>query len=95
MAVHIDEFTDRIEVRNAGGLYGVVNKQTFPNLNDYRNPILAEAMHNLNFVNKFNYGIKRAQNVLAENGNPPAEFDISSESAFIATLKINPTWQSE
>lgn len=41
-------FADRIEVQNAGGLYGLAQND-FPGLNDYRNPILAEAMKPLGY----------------------------------------------
>jgi ATP-dependent DNA helicase RecG len=91
--IYIYEFLDRIEIRNAGGLYGMVTPQTFPEANDYRNPILAEAMKTLGYVNRFNYGIKRTQELLLKNGNPPANFDISSTMQFVVTLTIEPSWQ--
>jgi ATP-dependent DNA helicase RecG len=59
-------FTDRIEIQNPGGLYGEVTMSTLLQRNSYRNPIIAEAMKNLGYVNRFGYGIQRAQ--------PPAEF---------------------
>jgi ATP-dependent DNA helicase RecG len=31
-------------------------------------------MKALGYVNRFGYGISRAQRLLSENGNPPAEF---------------------
>ncbi len=93
--IYIYDFADRIEINNAGGLYGKVNKQTFPDTSDYRNPILAEAMFSMKFVNRFNFGINRSQQLLAENGNPAAEFDLSSESSFSVSLKMNPEWQKE
>ncbi len=92
--IYIYDFADRIEIRNAGGLYGSVNQTTFPKANDYRNPVLAVVMRNLKFVNRFNYGIARSTELLIENGNPPAVFDISSYSSFAVTLQINPEWQN-
>ena len=38
------EYDDRIEIQNAGGLYGKVSANNFPNVSDYRNPFIAEAM---------------------------------------------------
>jgi ATP-dependent DNA helicase RecG len=90
--IYIYEFLDRIEIRNAGGLYGMVTPQTFPDANDYRNPILAEGMKTLGYVNRFNYGVKRTQELLLQNGNPPAVFEISSSTQFIVTLNIEPSW---
>jgi ATP-dependent DNA helicase RecG len=80
-------FSDRIEIQNAGGLYGAVTPETFPNQNDYRNPKLAEAMKTLGYVNTFGRGIARAQRLLRENGNPPAEFAIHEPTFFLATMR--------
>ena len=44
---------ERIEIANPGGLFGRVNPENFPFVNDYRNPLLAEAMKVLGFVNKY------------------------------------------
>jgi ATP-dependent DNA helicase RecG len=80
-------FSDRIEIQNAGGLYGSVTPETFPNQNDYRNPKIAEAMKTLGYVNTFGRGIARTQRLLQENGNPPAEFTISEPTMFLATIR--------
>ena len=80
-------FNNRIEIQNAGGLYGSVTPETFTNQNDYRNPKIAEAMKTLDYVNNFGRGIARAQRSLRENGNPPAEFDISEPTHFLATVR--------
>lgn len=80
-------FRDRIEIQNAGGLYGAVTPETFPNQNDYRNPKIAEAMKTLGYVNTFGRGIARAQRSLRDNGNPPAEFHISEPAFFLATIR--------
>ena len=45
------QYADRIEIDNAGGLYGNAKPENFPNVNDYRNPIVAEAMKSLGYVN--------------------------------------------
>ena len=73
-------FSDRIEIQNPGGLYGIVTRETLTRRNDYRNPVIAEAMRVLAYVNKFGYGIQRAQALRGENGNPAAEFDIDDRS---------------
>lgn len=86
-AVRFYQFCDRIEVQNPGGLYGSVTQESFPFQNDYRNPKIAEAMKTLGYVNTFGRGIARAQAALKENGNPPAEFDISQNTFFLATLR--------
>lgn len=68
------EFSDRIEISNPGGLYGSARPENFPHQNDYRNPIVAEALKIMGYVNKFNRGIATAQAELNANGNPPAVF---------------------
>lgn len=90
--IYIYEFSDRIEITNSGGLYGNVSTSNFPNANDYRNPILAEGMKLLNYVNRFNYGIQDAQKSLADNGMSPAEFNTESPTQFLVTIRINKRW---
>jgi len=69
-------FSDRIEIQSPGGLYGEVTPATLEKRNSYRNPILAEAMRSMGYVNRYGYGIQRAKSLLRENGNPPPEFEI-------------------
>ena len=90
--IYIYEFTDRIVIINPGGLYGDVNAENFPNTSDYRNIVIAEAMKRLGYVNRFNYGVKRAVDELTKNGNGPAEFDLGLITKFKVTIPINPKW---
>jgi ATP-dependent DNA helicase RecG len=82
MPIRLYQFDDYIEVMNAGGLYGDARPENFPSVNDYRNPLIAEAMRVMKYVNKFNRGIIRVQEMLKYNGNPQAEFDINAITAF-------------
>jgi ATP-dependent DNA helicase RecG len=90
--IYIYHFSDRIEIVNSGGLYGEARPDNFPDASDYRNPILAEAMKTLGYVNRFNYGVKQAQKFLADNGNPPAEFSLNLITKFAVTVKISESW---
>lgn len=54
MPVRLYQFDDHIEIMNAGGLYGEARPENFPTVNDYRNPIIAEAMKEMKYVNMFN-----------------------------------------
>lgn len=76
--VRLTWFTNRIEIQNPGGPYGQVTVENFgnPGITDYRNPAVAEVMHNLGFVQRFGVGIQIARKSLADNGNPEPEFDV-------------------
>lgn len=76
------EFSDKILISNSGGLYGKARPENFPNENDYRNPVLAEASKNLGFINRFNVGVKRAKAALTQNGNPEPKFTIDQPTGF-------------
>ena len=76
----------RIEIVNPGGLFGRARPDNFPRVNDYRNPLLAEAMKILGFVNKFSRGVSKVQDELAANGNPRATFDLNHRTEFRVTV---------
>lgn len=79
-------YNDRIEITNPGGLYGNARPENFPLVNDYRNPVLAEALKVLGYVNKYNRGISRVQHELTENGNGQARFIIDKLTVFGAIV---------
>jgi len=71
------------------GAYTVkLARKNFPKVSDYRNPIVAEAMRVMKYVNKFNRGITRVQEMLGENGNPPASFDVDTLTAFRSVVHV-------
>ena len=81
-------FSDRIEIHSPGGLYGRVNAENFgqPDVTDYRNPLLAEAMKVLGYVQRFGMGIPLARKELEKNGSPPLELT-TSPTAVLATIR--------
>jgi ATP-dependent DNA helicase RecG len=70
--------SDRIEIQSPGGPFGQVTAENFgePGVTDYRNPMIAEAMRQLGYVQRFGVGIATARRALSENGNPPPRFQI-------------------
>jgi ATP-dependent DNA helicase RecG len=72
-------FSDRVEIQNPGGLYGQVTRENYRRISDYRNPVLAEAMKSLGFVDRFGVGIARATSALEKNGNRPPQFEFEDE----------------
>ncbi len=85
--VRIHWFSDRIEIINPGGPFGIVTQENFgkPGVADYRNPQLAESMKSLGYVQKFGVGIQMARNELEKNGNRLPDFQIDS-SFVLATV---------
>ncbi len=90
--IYIFEFTNRVEILNPGGLYGDVNAQNFPNASDYRNVVIAEALKIMGYVNRFNYGVRRAIDELNKNGNGQPDFDLTLGTKFKVSIPINTKW---
>jgi len=80
-------FSDHIEIQNPGGLYGEATKENFPARSSYRNPVIAESMKSLGFVNRFGYGIQRTQELLKQNGSLPAEFEFDEHSFLVKVYR--------
>ena len=78
---------DRIEIMNPGGLYGNARPDNFPNVNDYRNNVVAGILKSFNYVNMFNHGIRDVQTLLAENSNLSAEFNVELITVFLAIVR--------
>ena len=83
--VRIYWFDDRIEISNPGGPYGAVTQENFgrPGASDYRNPVLAGALKNLGFVQRFGFGIAEARRGMAANGNPLPEFQVEPTNVLV------------
>jgi ATP-dependent DNA helicase RecG len=87
--IRVLHFSDRIEISSPGPLYGLANATNFPRQTSYRNPVIAEAMKVLGFVNRFGRGVERAQRALAENGSRPAQFEFG-DTFFGVTIEARP-----
>jgi ATP-dependent DNA helicase RecG len=87
--VRLSWFADKIEIQSPGGLYGEVTQETLTTSSSYRNPVVAEALKTLGYVNRFGYGIQRAQAALKENGSPPVEHTINDRTV-LATIHQRP-----
>ena len=68
-------FADRLEIISPGPLYGDATPANFPKQTSYRNPVVAEALAILGFVNQYGRGVLRAQAALKTNGSPEAQFE--------------------
>jgi ATP-dependent DNA helicase RecG len=54
--------------------------------------VLAESMKRLGYVNRFNFGIRRAIDEMEKSGNGAPEFDIKLVTKFKVTIPINKEW---
>jgi ATP-dependent DNA helicase RecG len=76
--IRITWFDRHLEIQSPGGLYGEVNSTNFTKNTSYRNPVIAEALKTLGYVNRYGRGVIRAQRALVDNGSPEAEFAFDS-----------------
>jgi ATP-dependent DNA helicase RecG len=80
---------DRLEIQSPGGLYGEASPENFPRQTSYRNPVVAEALQALGYVNRYGRGVLRAQAALEKNGSPPAAFQFDP-GYVLATIRRRP-----
>ncbi len=87
MPIRLYQYERHMEIMNPGGLYGQARPENFPNVNDYRNNVVAELMKTFNYVNMFNHGVMEVRDTLKSNGNPPAEFNVNLLTAFSVIVR--------
>ena len=85
--IRLYQFEDHIELMNPGGLYGDARPENFPNVNAYRNPVIAEAMKYMKYVNMFNRGIGSVQENLKKNGSERAVFTVDKLTVFEVSIE--------
>jgi ATP-dependent DNA helicase RecG len=84
--IRVTWLDDRLEIQSPGGLYGEASPENFPRQTSYRNPVLAEALKALGYVNRYGRGVERAQAALTRNSSPPAEF-LFDQGYVLATIR--------
>lgn len=84
--VRLTVFSDRIEIQSPGGLFGEATRELFGRVSAYRNPVLAEAMKAMGYVERFGTGVQRAREAMRKNGNPEPEFELN-DAFVLVTLR--------
>lgn len=86
MPIQVIMYTDRMEVKNPGGLYGRLTVDQLGKVQpDTRNPVLATTMEILSLTENRYSGIPTIYSSMREAGNPDPVFD-SSRGLFTVTL---------
>ena len=94
MPVRFYEFSNHISIMNAGNLFGNARPENFPKVNDYRNPVIAEVMKTLGYVNRFSRGVLRVKKELEDNAGVVPFFDFSTITAFEVRVPVAPVFYS-
>lgn len=86
--VRIYWFKDRVDILSPGGPFGQVTIQNIgqPGITDYRNPLIAESMKALGYVQRFGVGFTLARKELRLNGNPDLIIE-AQPSAVMVTIR--------
>ena len=88
--VRINWFSDKIEVSNAGGLYGEVILEDLKKgtgKTAYRNPTIAEAMKYMGFMKRSGRGVAQIKETLKDNRNPPPKYQVAGNRIMVTIKK--------
>jgi ATP-dependent DNA helicase RecG len=83
--VFVEIYSDRIEVSNPGGLPPGLPPEKLGTRSVRRNPLIADLLHRINYIEKAGTGIKRMREAAREHGSPEPEFE--SAGFFNATFR--------
>ncbi len=86
--IKLHQFDDRVEISNPGSFYRIVNQDNFLRANDYRNPIIADALKTKYY--KHSHSLRDLLENLKIEAYPQAEFITEQDSdLFLVSLKSN------
>ena len=72
--IHLNIFSDRIEVHSPGGLPGPVNLENLLDARFSRNVVIVQVLSDMGFVERLGYGLNRVVEVVRENNLRPPKF---------------------
>ncbi len=73
--IHLNIFSDRIEVQSPGGLPGPVTLKNLLEARFSRNAVIVQVLSDLGFVERLGYGLDRVVTVMRQNGLRPPRFE--------------------
>jgi ATP-dependent DNA helicase RecG len=85
--IHINLFTNRLEVHSPGVLPGPVNLDNLLEARFSRNPVLMQVLSDLGFGERIGYGLDRVVRTLSEKGMPQPVFEEIGGSFRVALRK--------
>ena len=86
--VFVEIYSDRIEVSNPGGLPKGMLPSDLGHKSVRRNPLIADLLHRIEFIEKAGTGIKRMREEAKKYGSPEPKFDTTG--FFTATFYPSP-----
>ncbi len=73
--IHLNLFSDRIEVHSPGGLPGPVNLDNLLQARFSRNAVIVQILADMGFVERLGYGLDRVVTVMRKEGLAPPKFE--------------------
>ena len=89
-SIHLNIFSDRLEVTSPGGLPGPVTIDNIMEARFSRNPVIVQVLADLGYVERLGYGLNRVVSLMRENSLSPPRFE-EAAGAFRVTLFNTPT----
>jgi ATP-dependent DNA helicase RecG len=94
--IHIQLFSNRLEVHSPGGLPGPVNLDNLLEARFSRNAVIVQVLSDLGFVERLGYGLKRVVAVLQKNNLPEPIFkEIGGSFRVILTNKAKKSLKAD
>jgi ATP-dependent DNA helicase RecG len=73
--LHLNIFSDRLEVQSPGGLPGPVTLENLLEARFSRNAIIVQVLSDMGFIERLGYGLDRVVRLMRQYGLPPPRFE--------------------
>jgi ATP-dependent DNA helicase RecG len=89
-SIHLNIFSDRLEVTSPGGLPGPITIENILSARYSRNPVIVQVLADLGYVERLGYGLDRAVTSMRQNSLTPPRFE-ELAGTFRVTLHNTPS----